>query len=1683
MAFLRNVADSLMYRTLPVVGKNILGSEFDKYKNLGEKFDNAKELLNESIVSLKSTQSGFSGIGPVTRKFKSQLKSGKFGVDSDYQEKKMSKSFGFDDLDLDSIVGGGDDLTSTDEFGGTNTSVTINNNDIDSYSIADKVGNGISQGDALLNERLSVNASAANLLATQQLHSMANVSASLNNIIDFHVNQTNEFYKASLDFYRTQTSLSTIISEGFPKIVENQAEELKVKATKRQSLLKNQNSEDEDISSILDPQRAMEKLLDSTQFDLLFGDMGIKSVLEQFSDDPLGSVIGMGLTTGINTLFSSQIEFVKHQSQLIEYRLQEVLENWSNDTTDTSPLGFLKRSLGSILKVDRDTDAEISMGTYSNDETPFDVQTKKAIVDVIPMYLSKILKAITNSDSHEIYDWEKGKFDTSENINKRIANEVTKINEGNQVGGLGSNINSLLNDSSLSAEKQKLLKEKILHSSLSRNSTNIRLGELDLDDDELSREYQRLYANMSTSERYDFEGSFSQHKYQRQKEKARYISRLQSTGREQAAIIDDKDYSLDEEHGGIAPTARFGTRNTSDRSPTSDINRTDRETLEQLRRNTEEAARRSGINLVEGSSSSFTNRNRNVLEEDEEEQVELERKELKSEIAEKIENSLFLPIKKWLLGRGYTEDDAKEKRLADILSEKFEEKILVPFKSKLLGKDYNEDDAKEKTLFESFQIRFDNSILFPMKKALLGKDVDNETIKNTTLLQSFSDRFDKSILFPLKKYLVDGNENKAKNFSFWKSLDHKLERTVFFPLKKWLLNGEERSGATIVRTSLFQSLKTGFTEKVIHPLNEMLFGEDKRKLGFWSNLQNTMSPFFNKLLFGAKKANERGFIENLKTESKKLWDFVWKGAKDKFFRPALNTFKEFFGPTLKEFASTIGVEMKFFGKKFLETVGFNTEKSIANGIRVGAKNLFKTVFGDETIKLLQDNVVKPLKDLTKTLTDNMSKVFKFLLRIPLNFFKGVTDSAKLNRIKSGRGNYSPEETARLLNLERSGKVFNFMNLDGDTAHNSINSDPTANNSQGRSLFNTLFGRNNSNVNNTTNNVNTINNQSGLSNVTGNRFTLSNGLNFNRNGLTGLNHTNNIQGREQTLVQRMTTSVQSVTERVRENVSSNLNLNQTFTSVGDNIRSLTTRVGEFTTEVSRLLVRNNEESINQGNINGQTNLEQRDLQRRHEELINSTRTSSNNTLAASATSVANVAKIEHKLDIITPNIVSLSANSMGILQFLKTNLTKVDKRLENIFKAVNKKGRKGRGGSATGGLDTGFFRNPVVWLGLKIQGLFGFGFSILGTLAKTVGQATKAIISIPGKIAGSVSSILASIFNATMKIAGGVIDSLSTAMKGVIKGVGIIAESLATNIGKVVSGITSAVSGLISGIGIFAKEIAGPLAKAAGSIVNSFAEAGSTLIKGLVPIVNTLITGMTKLVDGVFKVTEGLAKFAFRTAQLAGSALFNIGNAAFGGRLINASTALNVGATVKNFSELLLLSKTDPLNVHVVGGHVMTTATKARRQVRATAFNDNVENRITSRREPNNEEGKKKNFVSDLLKNLLGVGSGTVLGTLVSSLLGGIAKGFTGIVGAVTKSAIGRSAIGRVGGWMAGFLGLSALKSAFSKFSDGMSRIPGIGRFFNRNTNSSADVVDSTSSLRNANRDRNGNIRDMSNNTF
>ena len=105
----------------------------------------------------------------------------------------------------------------------------------------------------------------------------------------------------------------------------------------------------------------------------------------------------------------------------LSYAIPQFMSN-TNYEAKNGKYGGLVEQLAELLNIDTGSKSTIKLAS-ENKRVPFDLVTRKSIVEVMPGYLSKILSAISG-EPEQAFDFETGRFTTTKVLHSRMQNKI-----------------------------------------------------------------------------------------------------------------------------------------------------------------------------------------------------------------------------------------------------------------------------------------------------------------------------------------------------------------------------------------------------------------------------------------------------------------------------------------------------------------------------------------------------------------------------------------------------------------------------------------------------------------------------------------------------------------------------------------------------------------------------------------------------------------------------------------------------------------------------------------------------------------------------------------------------------------------------------------------------------------------------------------------------------------------------------------------------------------------------------------------------------------------------------------------------------------------------------------------------------------------------------------------------------
>lgn len=397
--------------------------------------------LKANIVN-KVTQNEYWQLGGEAKKYLFEdLKSGKWynKERKDKIEDEMMRgmmgddSFDFDDFNFDD--GDGDsEINFEDSDDDSFDESWEQTNDMEDMmdTVGEKVTNGISTATVRSAEYIAEsNKNIAKQNATFQSAmfgkvnaGLAAINANISNIIPMgealntHIQNSSVFFTKSTELFEKQTNLLEQIAKNTTPI-DSKKETSKSSRKNIMSVLDSEGILD--LSSYFDAVK--ENILDMTSSITSMGDMMGEgnNMFRSFIASPMEYLLTGAIKSMMPRVTRDMMtEFNKTLSGVFSSLFMKARDSAYSDNPVFS-------TLGKIFGVTDYIKTSVNTGSYVKSKVDFDGITRKAIVEVIPTYLAKILSVVSGQEENR-YDYDRGKFvsrSTIESDKKRIiANEA-----------------------------------------------------------------------------------------------------------------------------------------------------------------------------------------------------------------------------------------------------------------------------------------------------------------------------------------------------------------------------------------------------------------------------------------------------------------------------------------------------------------------------------------------------------------------------------------------------------------------------------------------------------------------------------------------------------------------------------------------------------------------------------------------------------------------------------------------------------------------------------------------------------------------------------------------------------------------------------------------------------------------------------------------------------------------------------------------------------------------------------------------------------------------------------------------------------------------------------------------------------------------------------------------------------
>lgn len=442
-------------KSIGLAGSDVLG---DMVPNLKGAYSDNKEMIKEKYQSIKtripvdngSDNGNFhKSMRATLNNALKELSTGKIytNENKDQNFKNQAESMGIDssilddldfDMDADFSNSSSDEeeklFNDTKESKGTTTaSRIITNNNTKAVMKTITNNNVITRGsrDVKNTNKILIASLQANIEATNRSTSalLNNISAISNFQQETTVNFYNDMSSKLTDIYNSLDRMTSIYSDvettKYKSERDNLRESIRNNGLSMQTFadIFKYNTSDGMLAEFLDEDGFLGKMLGGEAKNIM--------------SNPTGALLKAGVKKVIPKKIQKSLEDFDGTIGAMPENLQYMLNNWKNSTDTKKIFGKeinFKKFFGDKFGLDNTVDKKISTGGFNKGSIPYNGVANRAIVNVIPSLLSKILSAVTNNDSYKdelIYDYDKGKFTNKSSIKEETSKQFQKVTSDN----------------------------------------------------------------------------------------------------------------------------------------------------------------------------------------------------------------------------------------------------------------------------------------------------------------------------------------------------------------------------------------------------------------------------------------------------------------------------------------------------------------------------------------------------------------------------------------------------------------------------------------------------------------------------------------------------------------------------------------------------------------------------------------------------------------------------------------------------------------------------------------------------------------------------------------------------------------------------------------------------------------------------------------------------------------------------------------------------------------------------------------------------------------------------------------------------------------------------------------------------------------------------------------------------
>lgn len=473
VSYTRNLTKSVKYATIDVMKEMnpVFTSFYENNSDVLKSTYNAIADIKGTTQNIKDNDT-VSKVGGLARLYysnlKSDLRSGKFynkerkaqydnevNVGGDFSDEDFGLSF---DDDYDEL-----DISVAPSSGSSSSSLSFDDMD----AIAEKQVNATGEIIARSAQyQVEAQRQSTNALMNQnaeifgRMHSnLGVINSNLSMVINYMKESTTTHYNNSKTYYETSTTLMQESNAMLKELLE--LEKKKYAEPKRTG----SSSNKKEFSDIFTSEGAIDlrEYVEMIKENLASTSSGMGGMLKDYLDNgaiksmiaasPLEGIMKTAIKTVIPSLLKDSFAEL---NKSVAGAMGSIITKLGTGMDDSGLIGSIMKVLGftpDSLKKTLDT------SQYNKGAVPFDGVTRKAIIEVIPTYLSKIYSAVSGKEESR-FNYEKGKFTSVSGLRKELQ-DVYDIYGNRASGDIRRSFNQMKKSFSFkgNAEREKAFDE------------------------------------------------------------------------------------------------------------------------------------------------------------------------------------------------------------------------------------------------------------------------------------------------------------------------------------------------------------------------------------------------------------------------------------------------------------------------------------------------------------------------------------------------------------------------------------------------------------------------------------------------------------------------------------------------------------------------------------------------------------------------------------------------------------------------------------------------------------------------------------------------------------------------------------------------------------------------------------------------------------------------------------------------------------------------------------------------------------------------------------------------------------------------------------------------------------------------------------------------------------------------